>query len=97
LGCQVDEAADGREALKFFNGSRIDLVITDYNMPFMDGAALVEYIRGKDAYKYIPILVLSTETNIEKQKKAKEAKITGWIKKPFEIADFRNQIQKILA
>jgi len=93
---QVDEAADGREALKFFNGSRIDLVITDYNMPFMDGAALVEYIRSKDAYKYIPILVLSTETNVEKQKKAREAKITGWIKKPFEISDFRNQIQKIL-
>jgi two-component system chemotaxis response regulator CheY len=96
MGCQVDEAADGREALKYFNGSRIDLVITDYNMPFMDGASLVEYIRSKEEYKYIPILVLSTETNAEKQKRAREAKITGWIRKPFEISDFKNQIQKIL-
>jgi two-component system, chemotaxis family, chemotaxis protein CheY len=97
LGCQVDEAADGREALKFFDGSSIDLVITDYNMPYMDGASLVEYIRSKEEYKYMPILVLSTETNTEKQKKAREAKITGWIKKPFEVADFKNQIQKVLS
>lgn len=96
LGCLVDEAADGREALKFFDGSAIDLVITDFNMPFMDGASLVEYIRNKKEYKYIPILMLSTETNAEKQQKAKDAKITGWIKKPFEIADFKDQIQRIL-
>jgi two-component system chemotaxis response regulator CheY len=97
MGCQVDEASDGREALKFFDGSSIDLVITDYNMPYMDGASLVEYIRSKEEYKYMPILVLSTETNTEKQKKAREAKITGWIKKPFEVADFKNQIQKVLS
>lgn len=97
MGHEVNEAADGREALKFFDGSRIDLVVTDYNMPFMDGAELVEYIRSKEDYKYIPILVLSTETNSDKQKRAREAKITGWIKKPFEIMDFKNQIQRILS
>jgi two-component system chemotaxis response regulator CheY len=97
MGYLVDEAADGREALKFFDGSRIDLVVTDYNMPFMDGASLVEFIRGKDEYRYIPILVLSTETSTEKQKRAKEAKITGWVKKPFEISEFKNQIQRILS
>jgi two-component system, chemotaxis family, chemotaxis protein CheY len=97
MGYLVDEAADGREALVFFNGSRIDLVITDYNMPHMDGASLVEYIRSKDDYKYIPILVLSTETNKEKQQKAREAKITGWISKPFEVTEFKNQVQKILS
>jgi two-component system chemotaxis response regulator CheY len=96
MGCQVDDAADGREALKFFDGSSIDLVITDYNMPYMDGASLVEYIRSKDEYKYIPILVLSTETNAEKQQKAREARITGWIRKPFEVADFKNQVQRVL-
>jgi two-component system, chemotaxis family, chemotaxis protein CheY len=96
MGYLVDEAADGREALRFFDGSRIDLVITDYNMPNMDGASLVEYIRSKESYKYIPILMLSTETNPEKQKRARDAKITGWIKKPFEITDFKNQVQKLL-
>jgi two-component system, chemotaxis family, chemotaxis protein CheY len=97
MGFLVEEAADGREALKFFDGSTIDLVITDFNMPFMDGASLVEYIRNKNEYKYIPILMLSTETNAEKQQKAKDAKITGWIKKPFEIAEFKDQILKLLS
>jgi two-component system chemotaxis response regulator CheY len=97
MGYQVDDAADGREALAFFDGSHIDLVITDYNMPNMDGASLVEYIRSKETYKYIPVLMLSTETNPEKQKRAREAKITGWISKPFEITNFKNQVQKILS
>jgi len=97
MGYLVDEAADGREALKYFDGSGIDLVITDYNMPKMDGGSLVEYIRSKETYKYIPILVLSTETNPEKQKRARDAKITGWIRKPFNISEFRIQVQRILS
>jgi two-component system chemotaxis response regulator CheY len=96
LGYTVDEASDGREAMKYFDGSPIDLVITDYNMPNMDGGALVEYIRSKDAYKYIPILMLSTETNHAKQNRAKEAKITAWIRKPFQIDDFNKIIEKAL-
>jgi len=97
MGYLVEEAADGREALKYFNGSKIDLLVTDYNMPNMDGGSLVEYIRSKEEYKYIPIFVLSTETNIEKQKKAKEAKITSWIKKPFDIVEFKRIVEKVMA
>lgn len=97
MGHQVEEAADGREALQFFNGDPVDLVITDYNMPHMNGAELVEYIRTKEDYKYIPILVLTTETSAEKQKKAESAKITGWIRKPFDVKDFRRIVEKILA
>ncbi|HEX2395960.1 MAG TPA: response regulator [Bacteroidales bacterium] len=96
MGHQVDEAADGREALHYFNGSKIDLVISDFNMPNMDGGSLVEYIRSREEYKYIPIFMLSTETSIEKQKRAKEAKITAWIKKPFEVTEFRKLIEKVL-
>jgi two-component system, chemotaxis family, chemotaxis protein CheY len=95
-GYLVDEASDGREALKFLDGSKIDLVITDYNMPNMDGGELVEYIRNKPEYKYIPILMLSTETNKEKQTRAKEARVTGWIKKPFEVDVFNAIIEKAL-
>lgn len=97
MGHQIDEASDGREALRFFNGDRIDLLITDYNMPHMNGGELVEYIRSREPYKYIPILVLSTETGIEKQKKAESAKITGWIKKPFDIQEFKRIIEKVLS
>jgi two-component system chemotaxis response regulator CheY len=95
-GYLVDEATDGREALKYFDGKKIDLVISDYNMPNMDGATLVEYIRQKDEYRYIPILMLSNETNVEKQNRAREAKITGWIKKPFDVIEFTKLIEKVL-
>jgi two-component system, chemotaxis family, chemotaxis protein CheY len=97
MGHLVEEAADGREATRFFDGSRIDLVISDYNMPNMHGGDLVEYIRRKEEYKYIPIFMLSTETNIEKQNRAKEAKITAWIKKPFEVTEFKKLIEKVLS
>jgi two-component system, chemotaxis family, chemotaxis protein CheY len=97
MGYQVDEAADGREATRFFNGDKIDLVISDYNMPNMDGGALVEYIRSKDEYKYVPIFMLSTETNIDKQTRAKDAKITAWIKKPFEVSEFKKLVEKVLS
>ena len=97
MGYQVEEAVDGREATHFFNGSKIDLVISDFNMPNMDGGALVEYIRSKDEYRYIPIFMLSTETNIEKQNRAKDAKITAWIKKPFEVTEFKKLVEKVLA
>jgi two-component system chemotaxis response regulator CheY len=97
MGHLVDEAGDGRDATRYFDGSKIDLVISDYNMPNMDGGELVEYIRSKDEYKYIPVFMLSTETNIEKQNRAKDAKITAWIKKPFEVAEFKKLIEKVLA
>lgn len=96
LGYEVLEASDGREALKFFDGSKIDLLVSDYNMPNMDGAQLIEYVRSKEEYKYIPILMLSTETNVVKQNRAKEAKITAWIRKPFEIDEFTRIVEKAL-
>lgn len=96
MGYIVDEASDGREALKFFDGSKIDMVISDYNMPNMDGAELTKYIRSMDEYKYIPILMLSTETSSFKQEKAKEAKITGWVKKPFQIETLSDIISKAI-
>ncbi len=96
MGYIVDEAADGREALGFFNGSPIDLLITDYNMPNMDGGQLVEYVRNHDTYRYIPIFVLSTDTNIEKQNKAKAAKITAWVRKPFDVIEFKRLVEKVL-
>ena len=96
LGHLVEEASDGREALKFFNGEKVDLVISDYNMPNMNGAELVKYIRGIAKYQYIPILMLSTETNPAKQNEAKEAKITGWIRKPFQVDSFKKIVTKAL-
>jgi two-component system, chemotaxis family, chemotaxis protein CheY len=97
LGLIVFEAADGRDALRFFDGRKIDMVISDFNMPNMNGAELVTYIRGMDEYRYIPIFMLSTDTSIEKQNRAKEAKITCWIKKPFDVTEFKKLVQKALS
>lgn len=96
LGHHVEEAEDGRDATRFFDGDRIDLVISDYNMPNMDGGDLVEYIRSKEEYKYIPIFILSTETHIDKQNRAHDAKITAWIPKPFDVMEFKKLVEKIL-
>ncbi|HLO58689.1 MAG TPA: response regulator [Bacteroidales bacterium] len=97
MGYHVDEASDGKEALGLFDGRPVDLLITDYNMPNMNGAELIKNIRNSEVYKYVPIFVLSTDTNIEKQQKAKEAMITAWIRKPFEISEFKKMIEKVLS
>jgi two-component system chemotaxis response regulator CheY len=96
LGFIVDEATDGRDALRYFDGRKVDMVISDFNMPNMNGAELVTYIRSMDEYRYIPVFMLSTETSIEKQSRAREAKITCWIKKPFDVIEFKKMVQKAL-
>ena len=95
-GYAVIEAEDGRDAVKHLNGQQIDLVITDYNMPVLDGPGFIKVLREKEQYKYLPVLVLSTETNPEKIEKAQEAQITGWIKKPFDTEKFLKVIKKAL-
>ncbi len=95
-GYNILEAADGLEALKLFDGRKIDLLITDQNMPNMDGITLVEKIRSMKNYKYIPILLLTTEKSIEKKRRAQRAGITGWIQKPFTFKNFTKLVQKAL-
>lgn len=95
-GYKILEAGDGLEALQCFDGQKIDLVITDYNMPNMNGLELVEAIRQlPDAdYKYVPILLLTTETDQEKKNRALRAGITGWIQKPFTFDRFLKIVKK---
>jgi two-component system chemotaxis response regulator CheY len=96
LNVEVLTASNGSEALKFFDGRKIDLLITDLNMPVMDGVELVRNIRNLDNYSFIPIVMLSTERNIEKMKKAQEVKVTAWIQKPYKQEDFLKIVQKLL-
>jgi len=95
-GYKTLEAADGAEALEYFDGRNIDLLVTDYNMPNMDGAQLVEQVRKIETYKYMPVLVLSTEINQNKRDRAQAAQITGWISKPFDLERFLKIIEKSL-
>jgi two-component system chemotaxis response regulator CheY len=95
-GYKTLEAGDGTEALELFDGRAIDLLVTDFNMPNMNGAQLVEEVRKKSQYKYIPVLVLSTEINQSKKDLATAAQITAWIPKPFDLERFIKLVEKSL-
>ena len=95
-GHRVTEAKDGVEALRLAATQRVQLVITDINMPQMDGLTLVKKLRQLLAYMHVPILVLTTEMDPEKKKIAREAGATGWIVKPFEPIQLLATIRKVL-
>ncbi len=83
VGYKVIAAVDGVDALQYANGTHLDLVITDLNMPNKDGIELIKDVRAQETYKFTPILLLTTESQADKKKEAKEAGATGWIVKPF--------------
>lgn len=95
-GYDVKVGNDGTDALKYLDGSPIDLVITDLHMPEMDGISLIKEIRAKDEYKHIPILFLTTESQASKKKEAKDAGATGWIIKPFVPAKLLAALKKVM-
>lgn len=97
-GHSVTAAQDGAEALKIAGGESavFDLVITDINMPVMDGLSLIKELRGLQKYLYRPILVLSTESSQETKSAGKSAGATGWIVKPFDPDQLLGVVGKVL-
>jgi len=95
-GHDVTEAADGDEALKLAKSNKYSLVLTDINMPNMDGITLTKELRSLADYKFIPILTLTTESTADKKKEGKEAGATGWIVKPFDPDQLLETIKKVL-
>lgn len=95
-GYNVLVGVDGKDALKFFDGNEIDLIITDLHMPVMDGIELIKEIRKMDKYSRVPILFLTTESQAAKKIEAKEAGATGWIIKPFVPAKLIAAINKVI-
>ena len=82
-GFEVVEAEDGAKALSLLDGTRVDLIITDINMPNMDGVTLVKRVRAGTNHRSIPILILTTEGGDQKKAEGRAAGATGWIVKPF--------------
>jgi two-component system chemotaxis response regulator CheY len=95
-GYEVVEAADGVQALNTAKTRRFNLVITDVNMPNMDGIALIKQLRGLPSYKFTPLLMLTTESSPEKKQQGKAAGATGWIVKPFNPEQLLNTVKKVL-
>ena len=84
------------EALDFAKTRGVDLVLTDVNMPRMDGITLVRELRALNTYKFTPMLVLTTESGQETKQRGKQAGATGWIVKPFNPEQLLNTIARVL-
>jgi two-component system chemotaxis response regulator CheY len=96
-GFNVVEAEHGKDAVnKVVAGPKMDIVVTDLNMPEMDGISLIKELRKMAAFKFTPILMLTTESAIEKKQAGKEAGATGWIVKPFNPEVMLKIIAKVL-
>ena len=95
-GYTVMEAGDGKEALAKLAGSKADMVITDLNMPNMNGIELIKALRANPAYKFVPIILLTTESQDSKKQEGKAAGATGWIVKPFKPEQLLSVVKKVL-
>lgn len=94
-GFDVIEAVDGKDALKKLTGP-VKCVITDLNMPNLDGIGLIKEVRALPAYKFTPILMLTTESQAEKKQAGKAAGATGWIVKPFKPEQLLDTVNKVV-
>lgn len=95
-GHQVTEAADGEDALRLAKTQTFNLVLTDVNMPRMDGITLTKELRALPNYRFTPILTLTTESSQDKKMAGKAAGATGWIVKPFNPDQLLATVKKVL-
>lgn len=95
-GYSVVEAVDGLDALNKAKSQAFDCVVTDVNMPNKDGISLIKDLRALPNYKFTPMLMLTTESGMDKKQQGKEAGATGWIVKPFNPDQLLKTIKKVL-
>lgn len=95
-GYNVIEAADGREGLERAREKTVNLVLTDQNMPNLDGIGLVKALRGMPVYTTTPILILTTESSDAMKAKGREAGATGWLVKPFDPVRLIEVVKKVI-
>jgi two-component system chemotaxis response regulator CheY len=95
-GYEVVEAYDGRRALEKLKDGPIDMMITDVNMPNLDGIELVRKVRENEESRFIPVILLTTESKESKKQEGKAAGATGWIVKPFRSEQLLGVVRKVL-
>ncbi len=95
-GYEVIEAQDGRDALSKLGGSPVNMVITDLHMPVMDGIELIKSLRADPAYKFTPIVMLTTESHQDRKDQGRQAGATGWIVKPFKPDQLISVVKRLL-
>jgi two-component system chemotaxis response regulator CheY len=94
-GFRVLQAEDGLIGLQVLKGQRADVIITDINMPRLDGFGFIEHVRRDVTHRAVPILVLTTESDAEKKNRARTAGATGWIVKPFHPVKLVDAIRRV--
>ncbi len=95
-GFTVIEAQDGVDALTHCNGQKIHLVISDLNMPNLDGIGFVREMKKHQSYRFTPVIILTTETSAEKRAEGKSAGATAWVVKPFDVARMLSAVNKLI-
>jgi two-component system, chemotaxis family, chemotaxis protein CheY len=95
-GFEVIQCGDGAEALRNLEGRSVQIIISDINMPVMDGITLVKQLRAKPAFRFTPILLLTTESQESRKQEGKAAGATGWLVKPFNPQQMLQVIAKVL-
>ncbi|HAC33807.1 MAG TPA: response regulator [Gammaproteobacteria bacterium] len=95
-GHEIIQAVDGQEALTMAQRGAVDLVLTDLNMPKMDGLTLIRQLRKLPDYRFTPILMLTTEADASRKQEGKAVGATGWIVKPFNPEQLLKTIDRVL-
>jgi len=95
-GFDVVQAENGKDALSKLNGTKVDMVITDLNMPEMDGIELIRQLRARPEFKFTPVVMLTTESQEAKKQEGKTAGASGWIVKPFSPEKLLEVVKKFV-
>jgi two-component system chemotaxis response regulator CheY len=95
-GYEVIEAVDGEDALSKAQGRKLNLVVTDIHMPKMDGLEFTRRLRAMEEFKFVPVVLLTTESQPEKKQEGKAAGATGWIVKPFNPEQLLAVVKKVM-
>ena len=94
-GYEVIEASDGKDALAKLTGQKVHLIVSDVNMPNMDGITLVKQIKQHPQYKFTPIMMLTTESQDSKKQEGKDAGAKAWLVKPFQPPALLSAVAKL--
>ena len=95
-GFAVVEGGDGADALKKLAAQPVQLIITDLNMPVMDGISFIKEVRAQPKYKFTPVLMLTTESQASRKQEGRAAGATGWLVKPFHPEQLLATVKKVL-
>jgi two-component system chemotaxis response regulator CheY len=95
-GYEVIEGSDGRDALARLNGQKVHLIISDVNMPNLDGIAFLKEVKKLPNYRFTPVVMLTTESQEEKKRQGQEAGAKAWVVKPFKPEALLGVVQKLV-